>query len=147
MSRALDRNPTAATAAEGFAGHIFGVLLVMVSVFVMIAGLAMLVEMARRVVGRVSAAGVGFVLGGAAVFGGGRWLMDRGSSAAPTPAELNEGRPTRFAQAGSACSRGQSALALGQAAPLRNGTDSLADVLGIGSRQLLRSLLRRDERR
>jgi len=75
LSRALDRNPTAATAAEGFATHIFGVLLVMVSVFVMIAGLAMLVDGAwGGWPGR--AAGVGFVLGGAAVFGGGRWLMD-----------------------------------------------------------------------
>ncbi len=75
LSEALDRNPTAATAAEGFATHIFGVLFVMVSVFSMIAGLAMLVDGAwGGWQGR--AAGVGFLLGGAAVFAGGRWLMD-----------------------------------------------------------------------
>ena len=75
LSRALDRRPTVAAAAEGFATHIFGMLLVMASVFVMIAGLVMSVDGAwGGWQGR--AAGVGLLLGGAAVFAGGRWLMD-----------------------------------------------------------------------
>lgn len=75
LSRALDRQPTAATAAEGFAAYCFGILLVMASVFVMIAGLAMLVDGAwGGWPGR--AAGAGLILGGAAVFAAGRWLLN-----------------------------------------------------------------------
>lgn len=76
LSLALDRRPTAATAASGFAAYMLGMLLLMVSVFVMIAGLAMLVDGAwGGWQGR--AAGIGFLLGGVAVFACGRWLMDQ----------------------------------------------------------------------
>ena len=75
LAKALDRRPTAATAAEGFAAHCLGMLLLMASVIVMIAGLAMLVEGAwGGWQGR--AAGVGYIVGGAAAFAVGRWLLE-----------------------------------------------------------------------
>lgn len=75
LSRGLDRKPTATTAIGGFGSYILGMLFVMSSVFVMIAGLAMLVDGAwGGWPGR--AAGAGLLLVGAAVFAGGRWLMD-----------------------------------------------------------------------
>ncbi|MGI9614722.1 MAG: hypothetical protein ACR2QO_17560 [Acidimicrobiales bacterium] len=75
LSRALDRNPTAETAIGGFAAYCLGMLFVMASVFAMIAGLAMLVE-GEWGAWQGRAAGAGFILGGAAVFAGGRWLME-----------------------------------------------------------------------
>jgi hypothetical protein len=75
LALALDRRPTAATAAEGFVAHIFGMLLLMVAVFLVIAGLAML-DGVVWVGWQGRAAGVGFILGGAAVFVAGRWLFD-----------------------------------------------------------------------
>lgn len=75
LSKALDRTPNAATAAEGFAAYMLGMLLVMASVIVMIAGLAMVVDGAwGGWQGR--AAGGGFLLGGAAVFAAGCWLTE-----------------------------------------------------------------------
>ena len=76
LAQALDRRPTAATAAGGFTAYVFGILLLMASVFVIIAGLAMLFEGALGGwAGR--AAGAGFVLGGAALFAAGRWFTEQ----------------------------------------------------------------------
>ncbi len=76
LSLGLDRRPTAATAFGGFAAYILGMLLLMVSVFVTIAGLAMSVDGAwGGWPGRV--VGVGLVLGGAATFVGGYWLSEQ----------------------------------------------------------------------
>lgn len=74
LSTALDRSPTAATAAGGFTAYVFGMAFVMAAVFAVVAGLAMLVDGAwGGWQGR--AAGVGLMLGGAAGFAGGSWLM------------------------------------------------------------------------
>ncbi len=76
LSLGLDRRPTAATAFGGFAAHVLGMLLLMTSVFVIIAGLAMSLDGAwGGWSGRV--AGVGLVLGGAAAFAGGYWLSEQ----------------------------------------------------------------------
>ena len=70
LSQGLERTPTAATAFSGFAAYVFGMLVIMASMFMMIAGLAMLVEGPSRVMG------AGLLCGGAAAFTGGRWLMN-----------------------------------------------------------------------
>ena len=76
LALALDRRPTAATAAEGFAAYFLGMLLMMSSVFLLIAGLVISVEGAwGRWQGR--AAGVGLLLLGAAAFAAGYWLMEQ----------------------------------------------------------------------
>ncbi len=70
LSHGLDRRPTPATAFGGFAAYILGMLLLMTSVFVVIAGLAMSVDGAwGGWPGRV--VGVTLVLGGAAAFADG----------------------------------------------------------------------------
>ena len=76
LSLGLDRRPTAATAAGGFATYMLGAALLMISVLLIIAGVTMLIGgMWGTWQGR--AAGALFVLGGAVLFGGGKWLFEQ----------------------------------------------------------------------
>ncbi len=76
LSRALERRPSTSTAFGGFAAYMLGMLLLMASVFVMIAGLVMVVRGALGSwAGR--AVGAGLLLVGAAMFALGRWLSDQ----------------------------------------------------------------------
>jgi hypothetical protein len=74
FTRGLERRPTVGTAASGFGAHIAGMVLLIISVFIMIAGLTMVFgSLGNGWPGRT--VGAGLLIGGAAVFVAGRWLL------------------------------------------------------------------------